>query len=264
MGTAVREVIDFLTNPAIDMENTVDHLLFGDPESIVRGIATTFVATQEAIDQAMLLGVNLLVSHEGFFFSHRGKREVFQDDPVYRQKLQMIENSHIAIFRNHDHVHRQTPDIVTEGLLVSLGWRAFEVDRRQAWSVLEVPAMTVREILTHIQRSLDLAHLRYIGNEAMPCRRLGVLVGYRGTGELATPLFEKEDLDAVIYGEGPEWEAPEYVRDAVYQGRHKALVVLGHAESEMPGMSRLATRLQKSFPDIPVHFIPQKPVFQIS
>lgn len=46
-----------------------------------------------------------------------------------------------------------------------------------------------------------------MGDLSMECRRVGILVGYRGTGEMIIPLFHKESLDLVIYGEGPEWEA---------------------------------------------------------
>lgn len=57
-------------------------------------------------------------------------------------------------------------------------------------------------------------------------------------------------------------EAPEYIRDASWQGRAKALIVLGHAESEEPGMKLLADRIQKQFPDIPVNFVAKNPVFK--
>ena len=77
------------------------------------------------------------------------------------------------------------------------------------------------------------------------------------------PLIESKKLDLVIYGEGPEWETPEYIRDAVYQQSGGAIIALGHAESEMPGMKYIAEMLKQSFPDIPVKFIPQAPVFKI-
>ncbi|AHA58143.1 hypothetical protein M493_09737 [Geobacillus genomosp. 3] len=76
-------------------------------------------------------------------------------------------------------------------------------------------------------------------------------------------MFEQEHLDAIIYGEGPEWETPGYVRDAVHQGRRKALIVLGHAESEEPGMRYLAEWLGLQFPDVPIHFIQETPLFQV-
>jgi putative NIF3 family GTP cyclohydrolase 1 type 2 len=77
------------------------------------------------------------------------------------------------------------------------------------------------------------------------------------------PLFEKHQLDLVIYGEGPEWETPEYVRDSNIQGKEKALIILGHAESEEPGMNHLATKMTEMFPNTPIHFIKNKPMFKM-
>jgi putative NIF3 family GTP cyclohydrolase 1 type 2 len=90
-----------------------------------------------------------------------------------------------------------------------------------------------------------------------------VLVGYRGGGALAIPLYEQDSLDLVIAGEGPEWETPEYIRDAVHQGRSRALIMLGHAESEAPGMKYIAERLSVQLPGVPVHFVKEQPVFHI-
>ncbi|MCG5026939.1 Nif3-like dinuclear metal center hexameric protein, partial [Anoxybacillus flavithermus] len=110
---------------------------------------------------------------------------------------------------------------------------------------------------------LRLPFVRISGDLSAPCIRIGILVGYRGNGALSIPLFEQENLDAIIYGEGPEWETPEYIRDAVYQGRQKALIVLGHAESEEPGMRHLAEWLGSQFPYIPIYFIPETSIFQV-
>ncbi len=66
-----------------------------------------------------------------------------------------------------------------------------------------------------------------------------------------------------ITGEGPEWETPEYVRDALAQGKKRALIALGHGESEQPGMKYLAAILRERFPGLAVHFIPERSVFQI-
>jgi putative NIF3 family GTP cyclohydrolase 1 type 2 len=141
---------------------------------------------------------------------------------------------------------------------------SFEIVCHPHYSVLEMPAITLGEALNHIKHNLGLGYLRFMGNPDMLCRRVGILVGYRGSGELTIPLFNKENLDLVIYGEGPEWETPEYVRDSILQGMQRGLIVLGHAESETPGMKYLTELLQERFPDIPVHFIPQSPIFKIS
>jgi hypothetical protein len=47
----------------------------------------------------------------------------------------------------------------------------------------------------------------------------------------------------------------EYMRDAVEQGRKKAIIFLGHINSEEAGMSFCAEWLETFIKDIPVHYI---------
>ncbi|WP_163193451.1 Nif3-like dinuclear metal center hexameric protein [Clostridium thermarum] len=263
MRITVQNVIDALTNPPILMNSTVDHLLFGDPTARVTGVAVTFLATQEVIEKSKASGLNMIVSHEGIFYSHWGKTDGLKNDEIYLQKLHTIQDYGISVFRYHDYIHRFMPDGITSGLLQCLGWKKYEVENLPAASIVEIPPTTLDEVIKHVKERLGIKYLRFMGDLSSRCSRVGILVGYRGGGELVVPLFTEKNLDMVIYGEGPEWETPEYIRDAVYQKRQKSLLVLGHAESEMPGMKYLADSLQNKFPEIPVHFIPQGPVFQI-
>jgi putative NIF3 family GTP cyclohydrolase 1 type 2 len=259
----IKDVIEALTSPAIEIENTVDRLEFGKQDEIVKGIAVTFLATQEVISEANKLGVNLIISHEGIFFSHRAKLHKLQSNRVFQQKRRTIDENGLAIYRYHDHIHRYLPDAITAGLLQSLGWQAYEVENLPAATICSIPGLTLQEVNLHVKERLGMQFIRYVGDLSVPCRRVGLLVGYRGHGGSAILLSEEKNLDLLIYGEGPEWETPEYTRDAVLQGKQKALIVLGHAESEMPGMRFLAAKLQEKFPGVPVRFIAQKPVFQI-
>jgi putative NIF3 family GTP cyclohydrolase 1 type 2 len=263
MRISIKNIIDFLTTPVILIENTVDKLDFGNPDAIVTGVATTFLATQEVIEKAKTLGVNLIISHEGIFYSHRYNPKITEDNSVYQKKCQTIEDSGMAIFRYHDYTHRYVPDVITAGLLKALGWENYEVENKQIASILEIPEMTVQDIIAHVKKELGISNIRYIGDLTMPCKRVGILVGYRGSGETTIPLLEKENLDMVIYGEGAEWETPEYIRDAVYQGKNSSLIVLGHAESEAAAMNYLAQKLQEEFPNVPTHFIAETPIFKI-
>jgi putative NIF3 family GTP cyclohydrolase 1 type 2 len=263
MNIIIQNILDALTSHEVSQETFVDKLEYGNPASVVEGVAVTFLATHEVIEKANSLGVNLIITHEGIFYSHWDKRELLQSNLVYKKKFQVIEESGMAIVRYHDYIHKCLPDGIMAGLLNSLDWQAYEVESQKAASLLILPEMTMQEVILYIKKKLNIQYVRFIGDLAMTCRRIGLLVGYRGSGELVIPLFEKENLDLVIYGEGPEWETPEYIRDAVYQGKQKALIVLGHAESETPGMEYLTQKLQDKFPSIPIHFIRQKPIFQI-
>jgi putative NIF3 family GTP cyclohydrolase 1 type 2 len=255
-------VMDTLIEPVGKLEQTVDNLKFGNPLMEVTGIVTAFMPTQYVIEQAIERRANLIISHEGAFFSHHDAA-VGGEDPVYVTKKQLIEGSNLAIFRFHDYWHRYKPDGIMEGLIKQLEWEPYVREHQAAASLLNIPSATLREISEYVKNRLEIPYVRIIGDLDMNCTNLGMLAGYRGGGLLAIPLFEKEEVDLILYGEGPEWETPEYVREAIRQGKRKALIVLGHAESEEPGMKLLADRLTTLFPSVPVHYIKENPIFQV-
>lgn len=259
----IQDVMEKLTDPLSRKKNTVDTLLFGKPETEVKGIATTFVATHQVIRQAVDLGVNLLISHEGIFYSHVYKTDGLAGDSVYEEKRRLIEDSGIAVFRFHDHWHLLRPDGIMLGLIQALGWQTYVEKHHPSFTILNLPLIGSEQLARSVKKKLDLPFLRVIGDLSATCNRVGVFVGYRGSGDSVIPIFQNEDIDLAIVGEGPEWETPEYVRDAVHQGKSKALFVLGHAESEEPGMRYLAELIKNKLPQIPVHFIPERPVYQI-
>jgi putative NIF3 family GTP cyclohydrolase 1 type 2 len=67
--------------------------------------------------------------------------------------------------------------------------------------------------------------------------------------------LEREDVEVLVTGEVREWETVEYVRDAMLQKRHKALIMLGHEISEEAGMEGCARWLRTQFPGMRVNFI---------
>lgn len=263
MDIKVSDVYKKLTSGIPPIENTVDGLLAGNPDTLVKGIAVTFLATQQIIEKARDMGANLIISHEGIYFSHWDKRDRLGSDQVYLDKSRLVEESGMSIIRLHDYVHRHLPDCITKGLVCALGWEQLEVENRDIVSIVEIPGMTLQLLIAYIKEKLGISHLRYVGDPSAICRRIGVLVGYRGSGDSLIPIFSKDGADLVICGEGPEWEAPEYVRDAAYQKKNKALIVLGHAESEGPGMEYYAEHLRSSFPGIPVRYIGYDPIFKL-
>lgn len=262
MPITIGQVLADITS-ATSIPGTVDTLVFGDPGKEVQGIATAFCATQYVVEQAAARGANLLITHEGVFYSHLDTRDALLEDPVYLRKLQMIEDSGIAVFRFHDHWHRRNPDGIMAGLLEALDWSSQVEEWRDTSAILTVPGLSVAETAAYVKMKLDIPFVRITGDPDLICRRIGILVGYRGGGTMAIPLFRQKELDLIIAGEGPEWETPEYVRDAAFQGRSQALLVLGHAESEAPGMKYLAAELAAKYPDIPCSFVAESPVFQV-
>jgi hypothetical protein len=69
-------------------------------------------------------------------------------------------------------------------------------------------------------------------------------------------VLEREDVEVLVGGEIPEWETIAYAWDASLQGRHKALILVGHYTSEEPGMEDTAAWLRTILPGTRVDFIP--------
>ncbi|KAF9115691.1 hypothetical protein BGX30_006193, partial [Mortierella sp. GBA39] len=244
LRVTAQEVVTYLTEPAGDLESRIDRIIAGSPEAEVRGIGVAFIASHDIVLEASRLGVNLLVTHEGAFYSHQEEQGFAPEDP--------------------DHPHSYRPDIITAGLIEALGWQDYEHRDLGTASVVRLPqSRRLSDIAGHVKQKLNLPYLRAVGDPETVCGQIGVAVGYRGGGQHAIPLFEQERLDLMIIGEGPEWETPEYVRDASAQGRAKALLMLGHAASEEPGMKLISERLAGRFPGLPVHFIPSGSMVEI-
>ncbi|OAK67228.1 Nif3-like dinuclear metal center hexameric protein [Lederbergia galactosidilytica] len=263
MDITIQNIIEKLTKSVPELRETVDMLTSGKQEVAVSGIATTFIATHNVIRKAIELNVNLLITHEGIYYSHHGKQDQWLNDPVYLEKKRLIEQSQMAIFRFHDTIHLYQPDGIMLGLLRKLNWEPHVVKHHTTESILTFPPMGLGELAKYVKKKLNIPYVRVVGDLSLLCERIGISVGYRGGGENAIPLYQREQLDLLITGEGPEWETPEYVRDALQQGRNRGLILLGHAESEKAGMEYLAEIIQSMYPRTPVHFIDEKPVFQM-
>ncbi len=233
--------------------NTVDTVKAGDPYSAVTGIATTFLDTMEVLREAARRGDNLVITHEPTFYNHLDDPAFFAADPVYREKLAFIQQHHMVVFRLHDRMHAASTDEVATGLVRTLSWQSY-VDAGNPFR-LTIPRTTLLTLARDLARKLNTQTLRVVGNPSLPITRVAILPGASGLQKQVLAL-RADDVEVLLAGEAPEWEAVEYVRDASAQGRHKALVLLGHEVSEEAGMEQCAEDLRALFPGLPVVHIP--------
>lgn len=233
--------------------NTVDTIKAGDPSTPVTGIAVTFLDTMDVLREANRRGLNLVITHEPTFYNHLDDTAFFADDPVYREKLTFIQQHHMVVFRFHDQMHSISPDPVAMGLVEALGWQSY-MDAGSPWQ-LTIPRTTLLELSRELAKTLNAQSLRVVGNPALPITHVALLPGAAGTQKQINAL-RSDAVEVLLAGEVPEWETVEYVRDASAQGRHKALILLGHEVSEEPGMKACAADLRALFPNLPVALVP--------
>lgn len=244
---AVRNITETLYD--FRLEKTVDKLVAGNPEEELSGIATTFLATCEVIQNAASADCNLIISHEPVFYGHLDQIESSTTNRVIKNKISLIRESGVTIWRLHDHKHRKAMDPVFHALANRLGWNEYRNESN--FRIFRIPDINLRDLISRIKSKLGLAYIRYIGDEKQICRKAGILVGAPG-GLRQIRFMDENDLDVLICGEINEWEISEYIKDANFQGLNKSLVIIGHEESERDAMVLLAERLKDIFPNCPV------------
>ena len=236
-------------------DDTVDTIKAGDPDTPVTGIATTMMATFDVIRRAQAEGKNLVITHEPTFYSHQDKTDVFEKetDPVWAEKLKFITEHKMVVWRFHDHWHMRRPDGIMEGVLHSLGWEKFyNADSHTA----KLPtAMTLEALAADVQKKMGAKVLRVVGDRQMKVTTIALQPGAGGPAGHRRAL-QRPEVEVLLIGEVPEWETIEYVNDAVAQGRHKALLLVGHIPSEQPGMENCAVWLKTFLTGVPIGFVP--------
>jgi len=237
--------------PNAPFEKTVDTLKSGRKYQVVTGIVTTMFATITVIQKAIELNANFIIAHEPTFYNHLDEIAWLENDPVYKYKADLLEKHGIAIWRNHDYVHSLSVDGVQAGVVKELGWEAYYKQN----AVLNIPKSSLRNLINHLKSKMQVPAMRYVGDLDQTVSKVLLLPGAMG-GRRQMEMAMQEKPDVIIVGESPEWETPEYVRNANEMGEKLSLIVIGHSASEEGGSEFMAEWLRKNVPEVTVtHFI---------
>lgn len=233
---------------------TVDTFKAGNPDEPVTRIAVTMMATLDVLEHAAAAGANLIITHEPTFYSHLDTLTQLenQHDAVLAAKQKFIQDHHLVVWRFHDHWHARKPDGILLGMVHALGWEKFQNPQNQ--QLFTLPETTLDNLATEIKRKLDIRVLRVVGDPQLKVTKVGFLPGAAGS-ERQIQLLERDDVEALLIGEVPEWETIEYVADAATEHKHKGLILIGHIKSEQAGMEECTRWLKTFITDVPVQFV---------
>jgi putative NIF3 family GTP cyclohydrolase 1 type 2 len=242
-------------------EPTIDTFKDGNPDTPVTGIAVTMMATQDVLQRAAAAGDNFIITHEPTFYSHADALDALEKagDPVVAAKRAFIREHGLVVWRFHDNWHRRRPEGIQTGMVKKLGWEKY-AHADDPWT-FTLPPTTVGALARVLSRRLDASALRIVGDPALRVTHVALTGGFPGF-EAQRSLLARDDVELLVMGEAHEWETIPYATDAVTQGRHKAMIVLGHVPSEQAGMEE-ATRWIRGFvTEVPVQFIATKEPFR--
>ena len=132
---------------------TCDVLHFGDPENEVHKIGTTFMVTVDVIHKALAEGVDMIITHEPSNCGGLDRTMPLPLNKVTEAKQKLIENTGINIWRFHDGMHHQRPDLIFMGWMKELGWEDYNVPGPNNHE-FEIPETDVRSIVELLKERL--------------------------------------------------------------------------------------------------------------
>ena len=247
----------------------VDGFKAGDPNTPVKGIATTAMATMEVLKHASKAGANLVLTYEPTFFGRqdgrpaatpggatgtgpgRGIGGISAEDPVYKAKKEFIEQSGLVVFRLHDHWQtRKDPDMAA-ALAEPLGWGKYRTKPDDV--IYEIPSASAEEVVALLRGKLNLrGGLRAVGDRKARVRRVML---FPGVMTPATMWQRYTEADLIVTGEVREWENTHYAADLFTAGEKHGLVTIGRVASEDPGMRACAAWLKTVVKEVPARWI---------
>ncbi|MEG3148760.1 Nif3-like dinuclear metal center hexameric protein [Sphingomonas sp. ZT3P38] len=249
-------------------EGGVDGFKAGGPDTIVTGIATTMMATLDAMKVAARQGLNMIVTHESTWWSHQDRLTDLTEDPLYRTKLAYTRTHDLVSYHLHDHWHALRPvDGINLGTAQLMGWTRFmHADNQRLFTI---PPTNLLALAKEFRKRMGANNIRVVGDPTLP-----VSVVYESWGFCsAFPgiNFLNSEADVLVIGETQDWDLIAYAQDLVASDRKKALIVLGHVKSEQWGMKACAEWLGGFVTEVPVKFVPiiepywnvRRPVFEI-
>jgi putative NIF3 family GTP cyclohydrolase 1 type 2 len=255
------QVIDRIKkNIGVDWKpESVDAIKAGSPSTRITGIVTTSMATMEVLRQAVKSGSNFVVSAQPTFFGRadsptppapRGGGAP-APDRVFEAKNAFITKNNLVVFRLSEHWKLRRPDPLAQGLAAALGWTRYQSASDP--SRLDIPPVMLRALAANVNKGLRArGGVRVIGEPTRSVRRIGLLPG---TTPIQAAVKMLPEVDVIIAGEVREWESVEYVRDHVFAGTGKGIILVGRVVSEEPGMAICADWLKTLVPEVPVRHI---------
>ena len=234
----------------VNWEKTVDQFMAGDPDAEVRGIATTWLATNARLREAASLELNFVIAHEGAFYtSYQGTPS---GERQHAEKYQLIDELGVTLMRCHDTWDRMPEVGIPDAWASFLG---FSTEPRPVESFYKICLIgdhtveeTARLILGKV-RPLGQEIVHVVGDPKARVHRMAV-----GTGAI-TRLPQMLELGADIV------LATDDGISTTAAGLWSLdlgipMLIVNHATAELPGMMALADYIRQHFPGIPVRYLP--------
>ena len=245
----IADKISAIMGPAWNSASYRDTFKMGDPETPVVAVATCFMSTFDVIKRAHEKGLNFVITHEPTIWTDADLLPQVQNDPLYKLKLEYVNDNKMVIWRTHDSWHKMQPEPMNAAQNKKLGWDKFALASDP--KACQFPPVLLREIVAQYVEKTPTESVRVIGDPNFVVKSL-TRCGH--SCEQNIEALEKYDVTVSI--EAREFETAEYGRDLLASGGKGAMIIASHESGEENGMELFTSWFKEHLPGIPIEFIP--------
>jgi putative NIF3 family GTP cyclohydrolase 1 type 2 len=247
------EQIQVQLGAAADYKSVRDTFKGGNPDTSVKGVASTFMSTLDVLQRANAAGLNFVISHEPTVWSDADIVSDVENDPLYKHKMNFIESNGMIVWRIHDLWHKQQPEPMSDAEGKIMGWNQLMAGAHGYKRTYKLPPTRLKDIGAQLAAKLQSRSVRLVGDPNLMVESIA-----HGSHNLDGNISGLEDADVVLIGETRDWDSVEYVRDLGRSGKKKGMIVISHEASEEAGMELFYRWFKSHFSAIPVEFIPTR------
>jgi putative NIF3 family GTP cyclohydrolase 1 type 2 len=241
--------------------DTVDKIIIGDADTKVRKIGTCWMSDSDTIGRALEAGVNVLITHEPTFYTHRDLDDVpgflQRSTPFTREqylaqierKKKWINDYKLVIIRNHDTLDALKDKGIPFALGEFLGFRNTDIiASRTYYNVYKFNKQKAIEFAKNIAtrlKELGQPGVAFYGDSELEVSSVGV-----GTGWICDPM-EFGDLKPDVFIAIDD-VVKTHIQTVFANDTGHPLIVINHGTSEEMGMRSLNQIIKEKYPDIEV------------
>lgn len=226
----------------IDEDSTRDQILFGEIDEECTGIITAIYASVDVIKMAIEKGANLIIAHESLFWNHGDRTDWLEENSVYLEKVQMLKENRITVWRLHDYIHAGISykgkhiDGIFYGLLKQLEWLPYISENIEFPLIIHIPKIRTEELIDQIMLKLHLNGIKCFGNKDGYSENIYLPMHITGNDNKKIEIVDKENIDTILAMECVDFTVGIYIKDAAMLGMNKKILTIGHFNLEESGM----------------------------
>jgi putative NIF3 family GTP cyclohydrolase 1 type 2 len=264
IGITAAELQKFLVSLTQLKPETVDRFIIGDPETTIKKIGTCWMSDWKTCKKAVESGVNVLITHEPTFYTHRDLDEKKGDyfaSPEYTKqsylqqvdkKKKWINENNLVIIRNHDTLDALPEKGIPFAFGQFLGFSNNDIiASRTYYNVYKFKKQTASSFATFLAgklKELGQPGVAFYGDQDREVASAGI-----GTGWICDPM-DYADLKPDVFIAIDD-VIRTHIQTVYAEDTGHPLIVINHGVSEEMGMRSLNQIIRQKFPDIDViHF----------